>query len=56
MIKAAGNCIAADLNTAAVYHLMCVIEIGIRDLARLLKVKKVKTHVPIEFGTWTKLL
>lgn len=31
-IKAAGNCIAADLSTAAVFHLMRVAEFGIRAL------------------------
>jgi hypothetical protein len=29
-IKAAGNCLAADLNTAAVFHLMRVAELGMR--------------------------
>ena len=38
-IKDAGNCIAADLNTAAVFHLMRVAEFGLKKLARKLRVK-----------------
>ena len=55
-IKASGNCIAADLNTAAVYHLMCVVEIGLRGLASHLKVRAVKMRVPIEQGTWEEII
>ena len=32
-IKAAGECLAMDLNTAAVYHLMCVMERGMDAIA-----------------------
>jgi hypothetical protein len=38
-IRDAGNCIAADLNTAAVFHLVCVINIGLLALATHLKIK-----------------
>src|SRR6266481_8369805 len=38
-IKAAGNCLAADLDTAAIFHLMRVAEIGLRALARHLRVR-----------------
>jgi hypothetical protein len=38
-IKAAGNCLASDLNTAAVFHLMRVAEIGLRKAAKLIRVK-----------------
>jgi hypothetical protein len=38
-IKEAGNCIAADLNTAAVFHLMRAAERGMRALVIHLKVK-----------------
>jgi len=55
-IKAAGTCLAADLNTAAVYHLMCAVEIGLRALAKQLKVKTVKKTVPIELGTWENVI
>lgn len=37
-IKEAGNCFAADLNTAAVFHLMRAVEYGLRALANDLKV------------------
>jgi hypothetical protein len=33
-IKAAGNCLAADLNTAAIFHLMRIVEYGLRGLAK----------------------
>jgi hypothetical protein len=55
-IRSAGNCIAVALNTAAVFHLMCVVEIGLRALAKHLKVKNVKTKVPIELGTWEEII
>ena len=60
-IKAAGNCLAADLNTAAVFHLMRVVELGLRALAVRLKakvlIKKLKqTKIPIEFGTWEEII
>lgn len=48
-IKSAGNCIAADLNTAAVFHLMRVAELGLRKLAKSLKVV---LPCDIEFATW----
>ena len=51
-IKAVGNCLAADLNTAAVFHLMRVVEIGLRALAKKLHVAKVRKNVPLERGTW----
>ena len=38
-IKAAGNCLAGDLNTAAVFHLMRAAELGLRRLAKRLRVK-----------------
>jgi hypothetical protein len=48
-IKSVGNCLAADLNTACVFHLMRVAEIGLQKLARSLKVK---LPCQIEFATW----
>jgi hypothetical protein len=41
-IKSAGNCLAADLHTAAVFHLMRVVNIGLRELACSLGVPKIK--------------
>jgi hypothetical protein len=55
-IKNAGNCLAADLNSAAVFHLMCVAEVGLRALSKKLKVKTVKKSVPIELGTWEDII
>jgi hypothetical protein len=40
-IKDAGNSLAADLHTAAVFHLMRVVNIGLRALARSLGIKKI---------------
>ena len=57
-IKAAGNCLAMDLNTAAVFHLMRAAEFGMRALAVNLKVKlteKGKTK-PIEHGGWDQII
>jgi len=55
-IKDAGNCIAAGLHTAAVFHLMRVAERGMRSLARRLHVSKVKNKTPIEFGSWEHII
>jgi hypothetical protein len=60
-IKDAGNCLASDLNTAAVFHLMRVMELGLRELANRLKaktlIKKLKqTKIPIELGTWEEII
>jgi hypothetical protein len=59
-IKAAGNCLALDLNTAAVYHLMRVAEIGLRALAKHLKVsiknKKTGKSMPLEWEEWQAVL
>ena len=49
-IRLAGNCLAVDLNTAAVFHLMRVAEFGMRALAVHLNVKLKKK--PIEHGGW----
>jgi hypothetical protein len=57
-IKAAGNCIAAELYTAAVFHLMRVAELGLRRLARKLKAKVTrdgKTQ-PIEYTVWDHVI
>lgn len=49
-IKNAGNSIAADLYDAAIFYLMRTVEIGLRDLARSLKVKIPKT--PLDYAGW----
>jgi len=54
-IREAGNCLAADCNTAAVFHLMRVAEYGLRTLAydRRIRLDKDK---PIDLATWEDLL
>lgn len=50
----AGNCLAAELHTAAVFHLMRVSEHGLRYLAKRLRVK-IKSHghlCPIDYSEW----
>jgi hypothetical protein len=53
-IKSAGNCLASDLNTAAVFHLMRVVEAGMRAFAIHLKVK-IKDR-PIHHAGWDQLI
>jgi hypothetical protein len=53
-IQAAGNCLAMDLNTAAVFHMMRAAEFGLRALALNLKVKLKRK--PIEHGGWNELI
>jgi hypothetical protein len=57
-IKDAGNCIAAELYTAAVFHLMRASEYGLRALARKTRVKL--THKgkrqPLDTATWEKVI
>lgn len=55
-INAAGTCISLGSYTAAMFHLMRVLEFGLRALARHLKVKKVKSNIPLEHGTWEELI
>lgn len=54
-IKEAGNCLALELNTAAVFHLMRVAEYGLRALAfdRRIKVPK---GTAIELATWEEII
>jgi hypothetical protein len=57
-IKDAGNCIATELPTAAMFHLMRASEYGLRRLAHKLKVKlthKGKNH-PIDYADWEKVI
>lgn len=57
-IKDAGNCIAAELYTASVFHLMRTAEYGLRALARKVRVKI--THKgkpqPLETAAWDKVI
>lgn len=61
----AGNCLAADCNTAAVFHLMRGVEWGLRALCANVGIKRVKskikksgriTYTPIEYTEWEKIL
>ena len=53
-IKEAGNCLAMELNTAAIFHLMRAVEIGLRTWARHLKVRIKRT--PLEYAEWGTLI
>jgi hypothetical protein len=61
-IKNAGNSIAVGLPTAAVFHLMCVVEWGLRAFAidlGLLEVsvgRKNNRTKPIEYAQWEQIL
>jgi hypothetical protein len=52
-IKDAGNCLAADLNDAAVFHLMRAAEYGLRALARHLKVR---IGQPLDYACWDHII
>jgi hypothetical protein len=52
-IKDAGNCLAAELDTAAVFHFMRVAEFGLRALARHLKVRVKGT---VDYADWGTIL
>jgi hypothetical protein len=55
-IKSAGNCLAVDLNTAAIFHLMRATEVGLRALASELGVVTVGKNKPIEFAMWGEII
>jgi hypothetical protein len=48
-VKAAGNCLAADLNTAAVFHLIRAAEFGLREFVTHLKADK---RLPKQLEEW----
>jgi hypothetical protein len=57
-VKEAGNCLAAGLPTACVFHLTRVAEIGLRYIAAKVGVKltdKGKPQ-PVEYATWDKVI
>jgi hypothetical protein len=54
-IKAVGNCLAADLNTAAVFHLMRVAEHGLHALAIHLEAWPA-TRTTLEYSEWGKVI
>jgi hypothetical protein len=57
-LRDAGNCLAASLPTASVFHLMRVAEFGLRKLAKRLRVRLTHTGkaLPIEFADWDKVI
>ena len=57
-IKDAGNCIAASLYTASVFHMMRVSEYGLRALAKRLRVSlsDKRKPIPLEYATWDKVI
>jgi hypothetical protein len=60
-IKEAGNCLVAGCNTAAVFHLMRVVEWGLRALAYKFGPKTMKELVkkkgnPISYEQWGEIL
>jgi hypothetical protein len=55
-IRAAGNCLAADLNTAAVFHLMRVVEHGIRRLAATPQLDVNMSPRQISMAAWSRLI
>ena len=54
-IREAGNCLAAECNTAAVFHLMRVAEIGLRALARDRRVRLPRKE-PLDLATWETII
>jgi hypothetical protein len=61
-IQDAGDCIAVDLNSAAVFHLMHVVEWGLRALAIDVGLSDIVTDkskgksAPVEFAQWEQIL
>jgi hypothetical protein len=54
-IREAGNCIATDCGTAAIFHLMRVAEYGLRALAHDRRIVIPKKR-PIELATWDSII
>lgn len=54
-IKDAGDCLAAELSTAAVFHLMRVAEYGLRALAHDRRIS-VRKNTPIDLATWQQVI
>jgi hypothetical protein len=59
-IHEAGNCLGAECNTAAVFHLMRVVEWGLRALCAHVGLRKAKrkkgNRVPISYADWETML
>jgi len=61
-IREAGDCVAVGLNDAAVFHLMHIVEWGLRALAahlglsRIVIDRKTKKTIPMEYSDWERIL
>jgi hypothetical protein len=65
-IRAAGNCLAVGCSTAAVFHLMRVVEHGLRALGAHLGVRRMisfkkrgspdKQYTPLSYSQWEKII
>lgn len=63
-LREAGNCLAVECNTAAVFHLMRAVECGLRALGAHLGFKKIgkskrggkSNYVPVEYVQWEKII
>jgi hypothetical protein len=57
-IKAAGNCLAVDLNMATVFHLMRAVELVLRKFVPYLQSKGfgISVGCPLRFATWKRIL
>lgn len=56
-IREAGNCYASGIYTACVFHLMRVLEHGLRALAKRLKVTFPKNpKTPVDLKTWGEII
>lgn len=63
-VTEAGNCLAAECNTAAVFHLMRVTEWGLRAFATHLGVRSLRSQkksgrvhlTPVAYSTWETIL
>ena len=53
-IKSAGNCRAVELHSAAMYHLLCAVNIGLIALAGHLRVRIKKT--PLKYADWQPMI
>lgn len=53
-IREAGNCLAVECTTAAVFHLMRAAEHGLRALARDRRIKVIRG--PLELATWDDII
>jgi hypothetical protein len=54
-IHEAGNCLAAHCNTAAVFHLMRVAEVGLKTFARDRRVKLPRKE-PLDLAAWESII